>query len=52
MSKYSWFIDFLLRKRTLFTLDRQLKLTGIKEDALRVIQTMPEEHVVGYKNKK
>ena len=52
MSKYSWFIDFLLRKRTLFASDRQLKLAGIKEDTLRIIQTMLEEHVVEYKSKK
>ena len=30
----------------------KLKLAGTKEDAQRIIQTMHEKHVVGYKNKK
>lgn len=30
----------------------KLKLAGTKEDAQRIIQTMHEEHVVGYKSKK
>ena len=30
----------------------QYKFAGIKEDALRIIQTMHEEHVVDNKSKK